>query len=480
LVVKDVNTLPQKAGLFIMRSIHYVCLVVTISIIGLFPVHPCIAGQRTLRVGIIGDQTGTDDIDRSYSALEEGAGILTEKSVDFVFHIGDIVESKAPEHIISENFKTATGLLDKIGRPWYLTPGDHDVNPTEYRPASEDRSKETLFRDLYAARNRKVKQNFYYSFDHDGYHFIALYSQETLHVDPRWGNIFMSRISDDQFTWLEMDLEAHKDSKGMVVFLHQPLWYNWTGWLRIHQLLRRYPVLAVVAGHFHHDQSDGRIDDIHYVIVGATGGSVKQANRDGGNVWHVTVMTIRATGVEFELFALDDHKPLVLTPRVDMDRVQALDTMLGGLVFFPQKTIYLEESTLVSSCGSREPATLHLTNLGNPIDVPVELHLRFRAAKIKLASPTFAGHFCRPRYTPLNCTIPPGMGIAISNLSRVVSTFECKDSDAVWTALPVLSANSAPQAGAIMDLEVRVAFREQSGSFFVEKYISASLRECTQ
>ncbi|WP_300455715.1 hypothetical protein [Desulfobacula sp.] len=101
--------------------------------------------------------------------------------------------------------------------------------------------------------------------------------------------------------------------------------------MRVHQLLKDYPVRSVIAGHFHYDQSEAALDGIKYVIVGATGGSVKQASRDAGNAWHVTVMTIHDQTIDIKLPALDDSKPLQLTPRIDMDRIQAIETMMGSL-----------------------------------------------------------------------------------------------------------------------------------------------------
>lgn len=466
---------PYLKGNFLTLS--FVCLL--IGTIALFPFSSCHASLRQLRIGIIGDQTGTEDINKAYAALAEGAGILAGREVDLVFHIGDIVESKAPDIVMVEHFKRATGLLDGIGKPWYLTPGDHDVNPEVYEPASADRRKERLFRQLYSARNNKIGRHLYYSFDVTGYHLISLYSQETLHADPRWGNIFLARISDEQFAWLAQDLTDHRDSKGIVVFIHQPLWYNWSGWIKVHRLLKRFPVRAVVAGHYHYDQEEGRLDGIQYVVVGATGGSMKPANRDGGNVWHVTVMTIRATHADFELLALDGQTPLQLTPRVDMDRVQAIDTMLSPLGQFDRHNpLYLKGDTMVNSCGSQPPAQLKLAHIGNPIDVPVELDLQFSAQDIQLKSPQFSPDICRAGKAAMNCTIDPGSGIVLSNLSLVKSTFSRMAPKPIWTALPVMQVGNYPQPGTILNLKVRIGFRGQSGEFYVKKKIATTLKTC--
>ena len=42
-------------------------------------------------------------------------------------------------------------------------------------------------------------------------------------------------------------------------------------WERVHRLLSRYPVRAVIAGHFHYSQRDALLDGIQYLVVGATG-----------------------------------------------------------------------------------------------------------------------------------------------------------------------------------------------------------------
>ena len=94
----------------------------------------------------------------------------------------------------------------------------------------------------------------------------------------------MARISDEQLKWLDNDLKKHKNSKGIVVFLHQPLWYNWSAWKKVHEILRKYRVMTVIAGHFHYNQDEGYLDGIRYIIVGATGGTLKQASRDAGTL----------------------------------------------------------------------------------------------------------------------------------------------------------------------------------------------------
>ncbi|MCF7791888.1 MAG: metallophosphoesterase [Victivallales bacterium] len=304
----------------------------------LFFVIPFIAFSQ-LRIGIIGDQTGTVDIDYAYNIMQKGCDKLKDYNPQLVLHVGDMVESSFPDKKIKENFKKAAGYLNSIklkGKtvPWYTAAGDHDVNP-EYKQGSSDRDKEKLFLKLlskeYSRRKPQQKiENLYYSFDYKGCHFICLYSEEILCTDPRWGNIFMNKISDEQFNWLKKDLQSSNMADGTIVLIHQPMWYNWTNWCRVHDLLKQYGVTAVVAGHFHYNQKE-TIGGIQYIVVGSTGGKIKNASENAGGIYHVTLMTVDNAGmIDLKLIPIgSDCSELQFTRRKNMDRIQAIDSMIG-------------------------------------------------------------------------------------------------------------------------------------------------------
>ena len=100
----------------------------------------------------------------------------------------------------------------------------------------------------------------------------------------------------------------------------------------MHDLLRRHRTAAVVAGHFHYDQDEGEIDGIRYLVVGTTGGDTKAGSRDAGDAHHVTLLRLSGRRLSVELLPLGGGGPLPLTPREDMDRIQALDVQLGNRV----------------------------------------------------------------------------------------------------------------------------------------------------
>lgn len=421
---------------------------------------------RPVTIGIVGDQTYSPDLQASYAVLEQGVAVLAERKPDVVLHVGDLVESTlAPEEVRSR-FVQAAGLLDRLPVPWYLTAGDHDVNPPEWVPGSTDRSREALFQELYGARVPAFRERPWYSFDVRGVHFVALYSHQTLHADPRWGDIFLARIQDDQLAWLRRDLEAHRRARAVVVFLHQPLWYHWSGWKRVHDLLRKYPVAAVVAGHFHYDQDEGEIDGIRYLVVGTTGGDNKAGSRDAGDAHHVTLLRVARPGkVEVELLAVGGG-PLRITPREDMDRVQALDVQLGSLWDFAAKNpVFVEDGRLVGACGG-SPARVRISGIGNPLDVPLEVEVRFRSepAGVSLDAAGFAE------------MLPPAARTTIANYSSVEGGCQGGACPSLWEV--GFTPGSSPAAGTALLFDVRTSFEGVSGELFLERSLRIEVSPC--
>lgn len=343
-----------------------------------------------LKIGIIGDQTGSNDLTKSYSILEKGCNVLRESQPQLILHVGDIVESSYSDDKIKYDFKIATDYLNSIGVPWYTAAGDHDVNPPgDYTPGTTNYSKRNLFLNLLKKEYSKHQpplniSNLYYSFDFDGYHFICLYSEDSLRTDPRWGNIFMNKISEDQFNWLKNDLSNSAGRKGSIVFLHQPMWYNVTGWEKVHNLLKERNVMAVIAGHFHYNQDEGYRDGIRYIVVGSTGGEIKNASENAGGLYHVTLLTLtNENNLGLQIIPLSSEiKNINFTSRNDMDRIQAIDTMLSSFPYGDYKNKAVQ---------------------ANPIDVPVDI-LSSQDGK---------------SWTSAFPSTLPGIGISLSNLSSV-------------------------------------------------------------
>ena len=402
--------------------------------------------QAEIRIGFIGDQTGTDNLDTAYQTLAEGVTALNARRPHLVLHTGDLLESvqypnATPEEEFRAQFARATALLNQLRAPWHLAAGDHDVSAPYHQP--DETHNRQLFQSLYSP----AKEHLYYSFNHAGYHFVALSSQEFHNTDPRWGTTFRARLSDDQMVWLARDLEQHRRAKGIIVFLHQPLWYQWANWAPVHELLRRYRVRAVVAGHFHYNQDEGSLDGIRYLVTGATGGTTKHGSAGAGDLHHVSLLRIEGRRIELEVIPLRQATPRAFSSRRDMDRVQALAVNVSNLF----------ADTTVDTCAGKYE--LQLRSLGNPIDVPLRLSVRPVSSNYSPIESHYTPSVCG---SGPDCVLVPGMLVQSSNNSSVVP----ERTQAVWTATlpPHTVDGKAPQ----LRLTVRAEFAGEREILHIE------------
>jgi hypothetical protein len=168
--------------------------------------------SRPIVIGIIGDQYGAAAGTDPYPVLARAVTVLREQKVSAILHVGDLIEANGVQSRseYEKKFDSATQLLDQSRVPWFLTPGDHDVVPdldmNDWTREATDHTREEYFLKFYAARKPQLKPKaLFYSFDLHGYHFVALYSIETLRADVRWGDAFRAEISANQLQWLEED-----------------------------------------------------------------------------------------------------------------------------------------------------------------------------------------------------------------------------------------------------------------------------------
>lgn len=443
--------------------------------------------RDTLRLGIVGDQTYAEDLDAAYAALARGVDELARyhrevAALDAVVHVGDLVESGEEPEEVARRFAAAAALLDRLPVVWYPVAGDHDVDPPGYRPGSDDRSRRELFLRLVGERVPAAVPRgaptglLAYSVDLGGFRLIVLDSQEIAHAEPRWGDVFLARIGEEQLAWLEAELA--RDARPAVVALHQPQWLAWSGWQRVHELLRRHPVRAVVSGHLHHPQDGGALDGVRYLTVGATGGAVRQGSRAAGGVHHVSVVEVGGDGtVDMTLLPLDGGGPLALPDRRTMERAQALDVMLGGLWDLPARTplFATADGMLVADCRTREPARLVLAGLGNPIDQDVTVTVALPET-VELEGAGFAAGFCREEEAAAveTCTLPPpSPNLLYANPSGVAFAPE----PPLWRSTLSLAAGAAPTT---LPLTVAVAWPTPGSPLHLERRVALPIAACPQ
>ena len=152
-----------------------------------------------------------------------------------VLHTGDVTHLSRPGE-----FDQAAELLKGL-KPaeLHVVPGEHDVL---------DSGKSNFF-ERYGAPS---KGRGYYSFDHQGVHFIALIN--VMEFQP--GS--QARLGGSQLEWLEDDLKGRSASQPIILFTHIPLWslyekWGWgtEDWPQAMSYLKRFGSVTALNGHVH-------------------------------------------------------------------------------------------------------------------------------------------------------------------------------------------------------------------------------------
>jgi 3',5'-cyclic AMP phosphodiesterase CpdA len=152
-----------------------------------------------------------------------------------ILHTGDITHLSRPEE-----FDTASQLLSQLRvTELHTTPGEHDV---------ADATVSEYFNRYGKASDRRG----YYSFDHQGVHFISLINVLNFKANG------LGALGSPQLEWLEADLKGRASSMPIVVFAHMPLWtiYEPWGWGtsdadQAMGYLKRFGSVTVLNGHIH-------------------------------------------------------------------------------------------------------------------------------------------------------------------------------------------------------------------------------------
>ena len=164
---------------------------------------------------------------------------------DLILHTGDITHLSK-----DEQFDDAKQILSDLGTPIFYVPGEHDF-------LDEGGGKTFL-----AHYGQNTLGTGWYSFDHNGVHFVALNNVANLKPGG------MAHVGDDQLAWLKQDLAGLSSSTPIIVFAHIPLWtvYEDWGWgtddsAQALSLLRRFGSVTILNGHIHQilQKVDGNI-----------------------------------------------------------------------------------------------------------------------------------------------------------------------------------------------------------------------------
>ncbi len=225
-------------------------------------------------VAIIGDMTGSQLKD--FKHLERAVYEINQLNPDFVMHIGDVVQGYTRDQVQwLKEYEQFMARMSSLSAPWYLTAGNHDV----FTPIwdADDRTYEKLYQEHFGPLR--------YSFDYKNSHFVVMYTDDAMTSVPV--------ISEEQIQWLKSDLEANSRAN-IFIFLHKPVWRYGNDWDVVHEVIKEFPVKAVIAGHFHAYQKDMNVDGIQYYVMGPTGGEQHESDHElYGYFHHYSILSVK-------------------------------------------------------------------------------------------------------------------------------------------------------------------------------------------
>ena len=205
----------------------------------------------------------------------------------FVVHTGDLIYGSADIETVRrqyKDFQEVTRLL--LRARVYITIGNHEI---QGKKANQEFFEKELG-DLY------------YSFDHQGSHFIVLNS-DTVGRE--------ARITGEQLEWLKQDLRKARAARHKFVFAHKPL-YPVDGHMgkcldkypeerdALHQLFTRNRIDTVFTGHEHLFDEHTK-NGVRYIITGGGGAFLYPSIYGTGDFYHYIVVSVLGDKVELKV-----------------------------------------------------------------------------------------------------------------------------------------------------------------------------------
>lgn len=155
-----------------------------------------------------------------FQAIDE---VNNSAQCDFVVITGDLSNMGSDEELL-----TVKSALDKLEKPYYILPGNHETNWSETGGATY----QTLFGD----------DRFYFSTD--DYQFVGFNTGPYMKMGD-------GHVKRDDVLWLEKILGEASRKKHLVSMAHYPLMDGLDNWTEITQQLKKYNVKMALCGHGH-------------------------------------------------------------------------------------------------------------------------------------------------------------------------------------------------------------------------------------
>lgn len=231
-------------------------------------------GPDSFRFVVIGDRTGETQPGVYERVLQE----VEDERPAFAVSVGDTIQGM--------HDATADAEWQQVRAEWpiffaiHLTPGNHDI---------WSRKSEELFRKYsgYAP---------HYSFDYEQAHFTVL------------DNSRSEDLSEAELSFLEDDLEGHKDQPLKFIVSHRPSWLVKAiigdADFPLQRIARKYGAHYVIAGHLH-EMLHARLEGIDYISMASAGGHFRASGRyEDGWFFGYAEVDVQGREAEFHIHEL--------------------------------------------------------------------------------------------------------------------------------------------------------------------------------
>lgn len=227
---------------------------------------PMINDENVFRFAIMGDRTGG----MRPGIFTRAAEKVNLMQPEFVLSVGDLIDGYTTDpDVWNSQWDEFDAIVNDLDMPFYYVPGNHDI--------SND-----LLKDVWEKRHGSP----YYTFTHKDVLFVSL------HTEDRKGG----GLGEDQIEYINRQLEAHKDVRWTLIFMHRPIWSygDQAGYEKIEETLagRNYTVFS---GHHHHYEYRERNGMEHYILA-TTGGGSYMRGVEFGEFDHITWVTMKDEG----------------------------------------------------------------------------------------------------------------------------------------------------------------------------------------
>lgn len=238
----------------------------------------------------IGDPRGLSENIRETIGYKSVKRCIDEINIlrpDFVVISGDLTYGQLYPLEYDREYELCYEMIQEFDVPTFLTPGNHD-------------GYNKILEDGFSYWQRYFG-SFYYSFDYGNYHFQSINSYDMskfhrltfLFIPLNWGG----SISDQQLNWIEQDLQLHSSKNNIQFMHHNPLWNTQSDSLirkdyenreNLLELIDRYDVVMVLAGHVHWDSVNIE-DDTIFITTTTPESNIRE--KDG--YWGYRLIEIR-------------------------------------------------------------------------------------------------------------------------------------------------------------------------------------------